>query len=61
VRGEQHSLAQPAQVLDRRPASPASFRVEAGGRLVEENQIRVAREGEGEVQAAPLPPDSLRT
>ena len=48
-------LAERAQVLDRRPAAPPGLRVEAGRRLVEEDQVGVAREGEGQVKAAALP------
>ena len=47
-------VPQPAEVLDRGPAAPPRLGVEAGGRLVEEDQIRIARQGQGEVQAAPL-------
>ena len=54
VGGEEDRLAQRAEVLDRRPRLAAGRRVEAGGRLVEEEQVGVADEGEGEVQAAPL-------
>jgi hypothetical protein len=42
VGGEQDRLAQPAQVLNRRPASSACLRVEAGGRLVEKDQLGIA-------------------
>ena len=54
VGGEQDGLAERAQVLDRLPAPTARLRVEAGGGLVEEDQVGVARQREGEVEAAPL-------
>jgi hypothetical protein len=55
VGGEHDRFAKRAEVLDRRPAAAARLGVEAGRRLVEENQVRVAREGECQVQAAALP------
>ena len=55
VGGEQDGLAQPAQVLDGRPASPPGLRVEAGSRLVQEHHVGVARQGQREVQPSPLP------
>ena len=54
VGGEEDGLAERAEVLDRRPGLAAGGRVEAGGRLVEEEQVGVADEREREVEAAPL-------
>jgi hypothetical protein len=54
VGGEHDRLAERAEVLDRRPAPAARLRVEAGRRLVEEDQVRVAGQGEGQVKAAAL-------
>ena len=55
VGGEHDRFAKRAEVLDRRPAATARFGVEAGCRLVEEDQVRVTREGECQVQTAALP------
>ena len=54
VGGEHDRRAEGAQVLDDLPAPSPGFGVEARGRLVEEDQLRVAGEGEREVEAAPL-------
>jgi hypothetical protein len=54
VGGEQDGLAERAQVLDRAPAAAARLGIETGRRLVEEDQVRVAREREGQVEAAAL-------
>ena len=54
VGGEQDRLAERAQVLDRLPAAPPRLRVEAGGRLVEKDQVRVAGQRERQVEAAAL-------
>jgi hypothetical protein len=44
-----------ARALDHVPCAPAGGRVEAGGGLVQEQQLRVADQGEGDVETAPLP------
>src|ERR687887_250887 len=54
VGGEQDRLAEVPQALDQLPGAPAGRRVEAGGRLVQEDQVGVADDAEGEVQAALL-------
>jgi hypothetical protein len=54
VGGEQDRLAERAEVLDRLPAAPPRLRVEAGGGLVEEDQVGVAGQREGQVEAAAL-------
>src|SRR3954452_16262528 len=55
VGGEQDGLAQGLQRADRLPGVAPRARVEAGRGLVEEDQLGVADQGEGEVQAAQLP------
>ena len=56
VRREQHRGAQVvAQRPDQRPELPPRLRVEAGRRLVEEQQRGVADDAERHVEAAPLP------
>ena len=50
VRGEQDRLAELLQRADRLPRGAPRRRVEAGGRLVEEDQLGVADEREREVQ-----------
>ena len=55
VRRQHDGLAEVAQRADRRPRLAAGVGVEAGGRLVEEQQVGVAHEREREVEAAPLP------
>src|SRR5947209_6286964 len=54
VRGQHHGLAQLAQRADRLPGVAPRDGVEAGGGLVEEDQLRVADEREPEVQAPHL-------
>src|SRR3954451_21153550 len=54
VRREHNRLAELAQRADRAPRDAARGRVEARGRLVEEDQLRVADERQPEVQAAQL-------
>ena len=54
VRGEQDRLAELAQAGDQLPRLAAGGRVEAGGRLVEEDQLGVAGDAEREVQPAAL-------
>ena len=54
VRREEDALPQGAQVADRLPRLPPRGRVEAGRRLVEEDELRVADEREGEVEPAEL-------
>ena len=54
VRGQQDRLAEAAQVGDRLPRLAPRGRVEAGRRLVEEDQLGVADQAEREVQAPPL-------
>src|SRR4051812_42781406 len=54
VRRQQDRLSQRAQRADRLPRRAPRRRVEAGGRLVEEDQLRVPDERQPEVQAAQL-------
>ena len=54
VRGEKNGLSQPPQTLDHLPRVAPSRRVEACGRLVEEDQLRVPNQGEGHVEAPEL-------
>ena len=51
---EQDRLALVAQAADRRPGVPACARVEAGGRFVEKQQIRVAADADRHVEPTPL-------
>ena len=55
MRREQDRLAEVAQRRDRLPRPPTGLGVEARGRLVEEDELRVPDERETEVEAAPLP------
>src|SRR4051794_23915682 len=54
VRRQQHRLAQSLQRADGAPRGPPRGRVEARRRLVEEDELGVADEREGEVQPAQL-------
>src|SRR4051794_37809410 len=54
VRREHDGLAELAQRADRLPGGAARGRVEAGGRLVEEDQLRVADQRQAEVQPPQL-------
>src|SRR5918996_898953 len=54
VRRQQDALAERAQVADCLPGLPSRGGVEAGGGLVEEDELRVADEREREVEAAEL-------
>ncbi len=54
MRGEQDGGPGLAQPGDHLPGIPPGVRVEAGRRLVEEQQLRVADQGKGEVQPAQL-------
>src|SRR4051812_32131596 len=54
VRGEQDRLAQVLQRADDLPRVAPRRGIEARRRLVEEDQLRVADEGQGEVEPAPL-------
>src|SRR6266511_4300317 len=54
VGGEQDRLAEVAQALHQLPRAAPGRGIEAGGRLVEEEQVGVADDAEGEVQAALL-------
>ena len=54
VGGEQHRAAAGLEALDQLPDLEARLRVEAGGRLVEEEQLRVGHQGAGQGQALPL-------
>ena len=49
--GEQHRLAQLGQALYHLPGLPAGRGVEAGRRLVQEEQLGVADEGHADVEA----------
>ena len=53
--GQEHRLAERLQALDHAPGLAPGGRVEPGGRLVQEQQIRVAHQGEGNVELAQLP------
>ena len=54
VRGQQHGLAEVLERADRLPRGATRGRVEAGRRLVEEDQLGVADQREREVEAAAL-------
>src|SRR6185312_16935415 len=54
VRREQDRLAEVAQRADRLPGGPPRLRVEAGSRLVEEDQLGIADQREREVQPPQL-------
>ena len=54
VRRQEDRLAEIAEAFDHIPGRSACRGVEAGGRLVEEDQLRVADEREGEVESAAL-------
>src|SRR4051794_22988724 len=55
VRRQEHRLAELLERAHDVPRRTARCRVEAGRRLVEEDQLRVAHERQGEVEAAQLP------
>src|SRR5437763_6441992 len=52
VRGEQHGLAEVPERAHGVPRRPPRGRVEAGGRLVEEDQLRIGHQGQRQVEAA---------
>ena len=54
VRGQEDRLAELAEVVDHVPGCPSRRGIEAGCRLVEEDQLGVADQGEPEVEPAPL-------
>ena len=54
VRRQEDRLAEVAEVFDHVPGCSACRGIEAGGRLVEEDQFRVADQGEREVESAAL-------
>src|SRR5205823_9415320 len=54
VRRQQDRLAERAQAADRLPGGAARGRVEAGRRLVEEDEVGVTDEREPEVEPPPL-------
>ena len=54
VRRQQDRLAERAQAADRLPGLPARGRIEAGRRLVEEDELGIADEREREVEPAQL-------
>ncbi len=54
VRGEQHRLAEGREVADDVPGLATGTRIEARRRLVQEQQLRVARQAERKVQAPAL-------
>jgi hypothetical protein len=56
VGGQQHRRAGVAQFLDQGPELPARGRVETRGRLVEEQQLRLALDAESHLQPPALPP-----
>ena len=57
---QKDGLAELLERADRLPGGAAGGRVEAGRRLVEEDQLGIADQGEGEVEPAELTPESLR-
>ncbi len=59
VGGQQDRLAERAQRAHRLPGGAARLRVEAGGGLVEEDQLGVADERQREVQPPQLPAGEL--
>src|ERR1039458_6215668 len=59
VGGEQDGLAQLAHAAHDLPRVAPCRRVEAGGRLVEEQQLRVSDQREGEIETALLPAGEL--
>ena len=59
VGGEEDGLAEVAQGGDRLPGLAPRLRVEAGGRLVEEEQLRIADQRHADVEAALLPAGEL--
>ena len=59
VGGEDDGRAEGAQVLDDRPAPSARLGIEPRGRLVEEDELGVAGERQGEVEPASLPAGEL--
>ena len=60
VSGEDDRLAELLEAVDHAPRLPPSRRVEPGGRLVEEDKVRIADQSERDVDAALLPPGSAR-
>ena len=54
VRGQQHRRAAVAQGAHQLPGVPAPFGVQSGGRLVEEEHLGPAEQGERQVQPPPL-------
>src|SRR5580704_5778332 len=52
--GEEDGLAELPEPGNDLPGGAAGGRVETSGRLVQEDELRVADEGEGEIEAAPL-------
>ena len=57
--GEEDGLAERPQAGDHVPGRTAGGWVEAGGGLVEEDQLGVADQGERDVESAPLPTGEL--
>ena len=55
MRCQEHRLAEVAKATDRVPGPPTGLRIEAGRGLVEEDELRVADEGEPEVETTQLP------
>src|SRR5581483_4711828 len=54
VRREEDGLAETAETFDHVPRRAARGRVETGRRLVEEDELRVADQGERDVEPPPL-------
>ncbi len=54
VRGQEHGLAEFSQPGDQRPELAPGGRIEAGGRLVEEEQVGIADQSDADVEAAQL-------
>src|SRR5205085_3753270 len=60
VGGQEDGLAELTEPGDDLPGGPTGGRVEPGRRLVEEHDVGVADEGEGDVEATALPARELR-
>ena len=56
VGGEQDAGPARGEVLDDRPEPPPGLRVQAGGRLVQEQHLRLAHDGDAQVHSPSLAP-----
>jgi hypothetical protein len=59
MRGQEYGLAERGEVLHDRPGLVPGRRVEAGGRLIEEEQVGVARQRDRDVEPPLLPAREL--